>query len=52
MLIFSREEGVLNVHEMQVMWYEYETGNAYYRLGNLLKAIEQYKYVDSHFKTI
>ena len=35
--MFSREmeNGKLNVHEMQTMWFEYHCGLAHYRKGEL-----------------
>ena len=34
MSLFSKEDenGILNVHEMQTMWYETYCGEAHYRL--------------------
>ena len=52
MLAFSRDEDKLNVHEMQCMWYELECGNAYFRLGDYIRAMEYYKWVETDFETI
>jgi len=48
--LFSRERGVLNMHEMQSMWYELAVAEAYERLGNYSKAVEEFEYVEKHFR--
>lgn len=50
--MFSREQGVMNVHEMQNMWYELEAAEAHYRLQNYQKAAEEFTFVDRQFLEI
>lgn len=45
---FSREDdnGHLNIHEMQTMWFEIHCGRAHYRKGNWRLALKQFNYID------
>jgi peptide alpha-N-acetyltransferase len=45
--IFARndEQGVMNCHEMQTMWYEDHQGRAYYRSGNTRLAYKQFGWI-------
>jgi N-alpha-acetyltransferase 15/16, NatA auxiliary subunit len=48
--MFAREDddGKLNCHEMQTMWYEDHQGRAYYRQGNYRLAFKQFKWIKRH----
>lgn len=52
MKLFSKDsnDGQLNVHDMQCMWYEYECGNSYYRQKNYRMALKNYNYIEKHFE--
>jgi len=50
--LFSKEQGVLNVHEMQNMWYELEVAEAHIRLGQWAPAAEELKFVEQQFAEI
>ena len=50
--LFSKEQGVLNVHEMQNMWYELEIAEANIRLQEWSQAAEELKFVDLQFAEI
>jgi hypothetical protein len=52
MCLFSKEQGVLNVHEMQNMWYELEVAEANIRLQEWSQAAEELKFVDLQFAEI
>jgi len=53
MALFSREvDSKLNVHEMQCMWYENETGKAFEAKNQVGKAYKMFKYIETHFDTI
>lgn len=49
MSVFSKEKAnELNVHDMQSMWFELELAEAYFRIGNLPKAVEEFKWIEKH----
>jgi len=50
MRMFSREDdnGQINVHDMQTMWYEIHCGKAHYRLGNYRDSLKQFAYIEKH----
>lgn len=50
MAMFSKEldSGQINVHEMQTVWFEYHCGHAYFRKGELRKALKQFNYIAYH----
>lgn len=50
--LFSKEQGVLNVHEMQNMWYELEVAEAHIRLQQWAPAAEELKFVEQQFSEI
>ena len=52
MALFSKEqdEGRINVHEMQTMWYENHAGLAFYRKGEYRLALKNYSYIEKHLK--
>lgn len=50
--MFSREQGVMNVHEMQNMWFELEAAEAHYRLEHWQQAAEEFTFVDKQFGEI
>jgi peptide alpha-N-acetyltransferase len=54
MVPFSREDenGKLNVHEMQTMWFEIHCGCAHYRLGNYRLALKMFGYIEQHLETM
>lgn len=54
MRMFSREDdnGVINVHEMQTMWYEIHCGKANYRKGDLRNSLKQFSYLEKHCETM
>mmetsp|Transcript_17960 Transcript_17960/g.30556 ORF Transcript_17960/g.30556 Transcript_17960/m.30556 type:complete len:460 (-) Transcript_17960:35-1414(-) len=54
MALFSKEDdnGMLNVHMMQTMWYEFHGGMAHYRLGNYRKALKFFSFIDHHLETM
>ena len=51
---FSREDenGKINVHEMQTMWFEYQAGLAHYRKGELRQALKQFHFIEIHLDTM
>jgi N-alpha-acetyltransferase 15/16, NatA auxiliary subunit len=53
MALFSKEtDGTLNVHDMQCMWYESESGFSYLRQNNLRLALKNFNFIEKHFETI
>lgn len=50
MALFSKEtdSGMLNVHEMQTMWFEYNCGLAHYRKGEYRQALKMFGYIQTH----
>ncbi|OMJ78993.1 hypothetical protein SteCoe_21075 [Stentor coeruleus] len=49
MSVFSKEKAnELNVHDMQSMWFELELAEAHFRLGNLAKSVEEFKWIEKH----
>ena len=54
MRMFSREDenGNINVHEMQTMWYEIHCGKAHYRKGELRQSLKQFSYLEKHCETM
>jgi len=50
--MFSREQGVMNVHEMQNMWYELEAAEAHCRLEHWQQAAQEFAFVDKQFAEI
>jgi len=48
--MFSREtdNGKINVHEMQTMWFEHQCGLAYFRRGELREALKQFHFIELH----
>lgn len=54
MSLFSKEDenGRLNVHEMQTMWYEIHCGLAHYRLGEMRQALKNFQYIEKHIDCI
>lgn len=52
MAIFSREDenGKINVHENQTMWFENHNGLAHYRLGNYRLALKNFQYIEQHLE--
>ena len=51
---FSKEDenGQLNVHEMQTMWFEIECGKAHYRLKDYRKSLKMFSYINLHLETM
>lgn len=52
--MFAREDdnGQLNVHQMQTMWFEDHQGRAYYRQGNYRLALKNFTWIKKHLNTI
>lgn len=56
--LFTRGEDMESVpdpaslHEYQCMWYEIESGNAAYRSGDVVFALKNYRWIETHFETI
>lgn len=52
--LFSKEDedGNLNVHEMQTMWFEHHCGLAHLRQGNLRQALHQFWHIQRHIQTM
>ena len=52
MAMFSKEtdNGKLNVHEMQTMWFEEKCGWANSRRGELREALKQFKFIEKHLE--
>jgi tetratricopeptide (TPR) repeat protein len=49
--LFARDpEGNLNIHDMQCMWFENETGESFLRQGKIGQALRQFDYVRSHIE--
>eukprot|EP01097_Dermamoeba_algensis_P003333 TRINITY_DN2346_c0_g1_i1.p1 TRINITY_DN2346_c0_g1~~TRINITY_DN2346_c0_g1_i1.p1 ORF type:complete len:425 (+),score=134.94 TRINITY_DN2346_c0_g1_i1:110-1276(+) len=46
------ENTISNVYEMQCMWYELESADAWLRINKLGKALKNYYAVEKHFKDI
>jgi len=51
---FSREDenGKLNVHEMQTMWFEIECGKAHYRQKDYRMALKMFGFINVHLETM
>lgn len=51
--LFTKKDVDINVdlYTMQVIWFEYECGNAYFRLGNIAMALKKYHSIIDHFNT-
>lgn len=52
--LFSKEmeNGKLNVHEMQTMWFEVHCGLSHYRLQQYREALKQFNYIEQHLETM
>jgi tetratricopeptide (TPR) repeat protein len=41
-----------NIYDLQVMWYEQEEGDSWFRQGNFGKALKKYTWIEKHFQEI